>query len=145
MKKIVIGADHRGFKLKEELKKSELLNKYEFIDVGCYSSDSVDYPEIGKKLAMEIQKDIENTLGIIICGSGIGVSIAVNRFSFIRGALVFHKDMVKSSRSHNNANVLALASDYTDYNQALEFIDIFLKTEFEGGRHQTRVDMLSSC
>ncbi|MDR2008679.1 MAG: RpiB/LacA/LacB family sugar-phosphate isomerase [Alphaproteobacteria bacterium] len=141
MQNLVIGSDHRGFALKESLKDS-LKEEFNFTDVGCYSCDSVDYPLVAKDFAEKMKEN--NGFGIIICGSGIGVSIAVNRFSFIRGALVFHENVAKSARQHNNANTICLAADYVSVEEAIKFIKLFLTTEFEGGRHQRRVDELSN-
>ncbi len=151
---IVIGCDHRGFLLKEHIK-SVMGSEKDFIDVGCYSEESVDYPIISKKLVLKQKeiaeqnndKEISNTFGIIICGSGIGVSIAVNKFPFIRGALVFNEAIAKSARQHNNSNVLCLPADHLTKDKAIEIIKIFVSENFEGGRHEKRVKELSkiSC
>jgi ribose 5-phosphate isomerase B len=143
MKKIVFGADHRGFNLKEKLMPVFKKEGYEVIDVGCYSQESADYPVVSKLLVEKMQEDLNNCIGVIICGSGIGVSMAVNRYKDIRGALVFNEGMAKSARSHNDANVICFASDYTGVKDAEEFLKIFLKQSFEGGRHQSRVEMFS--
>jgi ribose 5-phosphate isomerase B len=145
--KLAIGCDHRGYVLKEFLKQA-LSNKYdktyEIVDVGCYSQDSVDYPNIALNLAKIIKEDVEHNLGIIICGSGIGVSIAVNKFNFIRGALIYNNAVAKSAKNHNNANVMCLASDYTNEAQALTYLETFLSEKFEGGRHINRVKALEN-
>lgn len=150
MRKIVIGSDHRGFCLKEYLKIT-LGEELEFIDIGCYTEESTDYPLISKELVLKQKelaeinndKDLNKTFGIIICGSGVGVSMAVNKFPYIRGALVFDEGIAKSSRQHNNANVICLPSDYIHQEKAMEFIRIFLSEPFEGGRHEKRVGELS--
>lgn len=139
---IVIGSDHRGFKLKEYLIK-ELKGKYDIKDVGCYSLDSVDYPVVSATLVQTMRTLGESTIGIIICGSGIGVDIAVNRYSDIRGALLYNREVAQTAKEHNNANVACLAADYLKNQEALEYINIFLKSTFLGGRHLRRVEMLS--
>ncbi len=137
---LVIGSDHRGFLIKKYL--IEQLQKDSSIeDVGCFDESAVDYPDIASSLADKM-KDKNDTFGIIICGSGIGVSIAVNRFNFIRGALVHTVEDAKMARLHNNANVLCLASNKLLEQQALEIAQEFLKSEFEGGRHTQRVEKL---
>jgi ribose 5-phosphate isomerase B len=151
LQNLVIGSDHRGFDLKESVKLA-LKNEFNFIDVGCYSKESVDYPNIAaslvNKMVAENKKESDNlninTFGIIICGSGIGVSIAVNKFPFIRGALVFNEGVAKSSRQHNNANVICLPADYLSIEEAVNFIRIFIAEKFEGGRHESRVQALSN-
>ncbi len=138
--KLVICRYHRGFLIKkyliEHLQRDSLVD-----DVGCFGEDAVDYPDIASSLA-EKMKDKENAFGIILCGSGIGVSIAVNRFSFIRGALVHNTEDAKMARLHNDANVLCLASDKLSEQQALAIVQEFLNGQFEGGRHKTRVEKL---
>ncbi|MFL1781025.1 Ribose-5-phosphate isomerase B [Candidatus Hepatincolaceae symbiont of Richtersius coronifer] len=146
--KIVIGTDHRGFLLKEFLKAHlQQQNNIEVMDIGCFSQDSVDYPKITVDLAEKIKEcqtqGQENVRGILICGSGIGISIAANRYSFIRAALAFNKDVTLSSRTHNDCNVICLPADYLDNTTALQYINIFLTEKFSGGRHQARIDQLS--
>lgn len=149
--KIVIGSDHRGFLLKEYIK-ANMSKDINFVDVGCYSVDSVDYPLVSKDLVLKLKevaeqngdKEINNTFGIIICGSGVGVSIAVNKFPFIRGALVFNDEVAKSSRQHNNSNVLCLPADYLSEKQSIQIIKTFITETFEGGRHENRVKELSN-
>ena len=134
-KKIVIASDHAGFELKELLKKH-----FECTDLGTNSPDSVDYPDFGFKAAAEVAKN--NCFGIIICGSGIGISIAANRNPKIRAALCLNTDMARLARQHNNANILALGARLTTPQDAVEIAKTFFATSFEGGRHQKRVDML---
>ncbi len=144
--KIVIGSDHRGFTLKEFVK-TKLPNNYTYYDVGCYSVESADYPiissELAKKMALLQLDSKDKVFGILICGSGVGISIAVNKFQHIRGALVYNKNIAFSARQHNNANVICLPADYISLDDALSFINIFLHEEFEGGRHKNRVDQIS--
>ena len=139
--KIILGSDHRGYQLKEYLKNFLILN-YQIEDVGSFSEDSIDYPDIVEKLAKSLIYDIKNSLGIIICGSGNGVCMAVNKFSLIRGALIYNADVAMSAKKHNNANVLCLSSDNTTKSDALKYINIFLNSEFDGGRHKLRIDKL---
>ncbi len=137
---LVIGSDHRGFLLKQYLIEN-LQNDSLIEDVGCFNDNAVDYPDIASSLASKM-KDKENTFGVIICGSGIGVSIAVNRFNFIRGALVHTVEDAKMARLHNDANVLCLASDKLSNEEALKIVQEFVKEKFENGRHKQRVEKL---
>ncbi len=141
---IIIGSDHRGFDYKQFIYSHLKNSNYNIKDVGCHNTNSVDYPNISKKLAHEMQNDLENSKGILICGSGIGISIAANRFPFIRASLVYNKEVALSSRNHNDANVIALGADFISKDQALEFVSIFLSSKFEGGRHQKRVNLLTT-
>ena len=139
---IHIGSDHGGFALKSRLSAILKHKGYEIDDLGTYSEDSVDYPEPGKKVALAVLKD--GNTGIIICGTGIGISIAANRFKGIRAALCHNVEYAKLSREHNNANILALGGRFLDDRSAEEITDAFLKTEFQGGRHQRRVELLDN-
>ncbi len=139
---IVIGSDHGGFKLKEEIKRyfDEKDIKYE--DKGTFSEESVDYPNIAK----EVAKDVSNRkadVGILICRSGIGMSIVANKFKGVRCAVCYQEQTAKFSRMHNNANMLALGADYITTNEAICIVRQFLATEFEGGRHEARVNLIS--
>jgi len=140
---VLLASDHAGFELKENIKRFLKEKGIDFQDLGANSTESTDYPIYAKKMA-ELMKDDEYK-GILICGTGIGMSIAVNRFSHIRGALCKDNNAVELSRKHNNSNVLILAGrdDYTKENYQ-SMVDIFLTTEFEGGRHQGRLDMLNN-
>ena len=143
MEKIIIGSDHAGVELKDFIKQS-LLKEYDIEDIGTFSKDSCDYPDIAKKLAntMKTEKDC---LGILICGTGIGMSIAVNRYDFIRGALLYNKDVAKLSKEHNNANVLAFGGRILDQNTIKNIIKTFFVSKFEGGRHEKRLKKLGEC
>ncbi len=141
MKKILIASDHAGFKLKEDLK-SHLSKNFEVIDLGTNSEDSVDYPDFGTALAKAIENKKAET-GVLICGSGIGISIAANRNPAVRAALVYNEEIAKLSRLHNDANVICLGARFTDSATAKKLVDIFLNTGFEGGRHENRVKKLS--
>ena len=138
--KLAVACDHGGYALKEAIK-ARFADSCEFLDLGTNSPDSVDYPEYGKALARAII-DGKAKRGIAICGSGIGISIAVNRFPQLRAALCTDVTMARLSRQHNDANVLALGARITAEEKAFDIIKAFLTTEFEGGRHEKRVAQL---
>ncbi|PIR33138.1 MAG: ribose 5-phosphate isomerase B [Alphaproteobacteria bacterium CG11_big_fil_rev_8_21_14_0_20_44_7] len=140
MKKIVFGSDHAGFKLKEKLK--AFLEEHEMIDVGTDSEERADYPDFGYKAAEKVANG-EADCGIIICGSGIGISIAANRNPKIRCALCRTPEDATLARQHNDANMLALGERLTDLHTAIDIVNAFLTTDFEGGRHAERVDKLA--
>ena len=138
MKKIFISSDHAGFNLKEQIKK-RFKNKYIFQDLGTDSSvKSVNYPEYAHKLCKKIGKN-SNTLGILVCGSGIGMSMAANRHKKIRAAVCYSLKNTKLSRLHNNANVITLGSRLINKNIAFKCVEAFVNTNFEGGRHIKRI------
>ena len=140
-KKILIASDHGGFKLKETLK-SYLQDKgFEVVDYGTDSTESVNYPDYAKLLVHGIKKQVANR-GILICTTGIGMSIAANRYAFIRAALVSKPELAHMARSHNDANVLVFGAKYITPKLAKECVDEFLTTAFDGGRHCVRVDAL---
>lgn len=139
--KIALGADHGGFALKEIVKKHLEDKGFKVLDKGCYSTESVDYPVYAKAVANSILNK-EADFGILICGTGIGISIAANRFKGIRAALCSNTTMAKLTREHNDANILALGARMTGDVLALEIVDEFLKTEFLGGRHLTRIQAI---
>ena len=138
--KIAIASDHGGFKLKEALKSR--FADVEWLDLGTNSEDSVDYPQFGKAMGEAISNN-EIAQGVLICGSGIGISIAVYRFPAVRAALCTTPEMAALSRQHNNANVLVLGARIIDEATAIECLETFIKTDFEGGRHERRVEQLS--
>lgn len=140
MKTIAIASDHAGYELKESLKKS--LSDYQFLDLGTNSTDSVDYPDFGKAAAEAVASG-KTELGIVICGSGIGISIAANRNPKVRCALCITEKMAELSRAHNNANILALGARLVSEREAKKIAEAFLNTPFEGGRHEGRVAKLS--
>ncbi len=142
--KIIIGSDHAGFDLKEKYK--DLLEKelgYEVTDVGAYSTDSVDYPDIAQKVAGAVSAG-EFEKGVLICGSGIGMSIAANRFKGVNAALCHDLFTAEMCRKHNNANILVVGGRVTGDGLALEMLKVYLNTEFEGGRHKMRVDKIDN-
>ena len=138
--KLVIGSDHAGIGLKKVI--VETFNDIDFDDVGTYSTDSCDYPDYSKKVAEKVQSG-EVDAGIVICGSGIGASIAVNKCSGIRAALCFNEYMAEMSKRHNNANVLALGARIIGEDVALAIVKRWISSEFEGGRHQRRIDKIT--
>tara|TARA_B100000945_G_C20384523_1_gene598974 strand:+ start:599 stop:1033 length:435 start_codon:yes stop_codon:yes gene_type:complete len=139
--KIAIGCDHAAFNEKEKLKKYLIKNGYELVDVGTNSSDSVDYPSFGHEVGKLVVNNKVNK-GIVICGSGIGISIAANKIRGVRAALCTSSEHAKMSRKHNDANVLALGARMTDFSLILEIVQAWLSTDFEGGRHLKRVNLI---
>lgn len=139
--KIVIACDHGGFELKEIIKEYLTEKNYLVIDIGTYNTDSVDYPDYGKK-AGEMVVNGEVDKGIVICGTGIGISIAANKVNGVRCALCTNEFMAKMSRQHNNANMLALGNRVIGSGLALNIVDSFMSTDFEGGRHEIRVNKI---
>ena len=141
MEKIGIASDHGGFDLKENIIAFLLKKGLEIDNLGAHSTDSVDYPDYGIKLAQAII-DKKFVRGILICGTGVGMSIVVNRFPGIRGTLCSDVYTAKMCREHNDSNILILGGRVIGVSLALEILDIWLKTEFEGGRHQRRLDKI---
>ncbi|MFN5147658.1 MAG: ribose 5-phosphate isomerase B [Flavobacteriia bacterium] len=139
---IPIGADHAGFQLKEAVKKHLSLKGYEIKDFGCFSEESIDYPDFGHPVAEMVESN-PGMLGIVICGSGNGINMTANKHQGIRSALCWKKEIAELARQHNNANIIALPARFISEDEALEMIDTFLFTEFEGGRHQKRIDKIT--
>lgn len=139
---IAIGADHGGFELKEEIKKYLDEQGIEYIDCGTYSTDRVDYPNIAAEVSKKVQTG-ECEKGILICRSGYGMSMVANKFKGIRSAPCFCEEAAKFSRLHNDTNVLALGADYITTGEAIAIVRIWIGTEFEGGRHKDRLDMVA--
>jgi len=135
-KQILISSDHAGFDYKNNIINYLQKKKYNLIDLGPFNSNSVDYPDFAKKLSEKIN---DKNYGILICGSGIGMSIMANRYKKVRASLVFNPKTAKLAREHNNANVLVLGSRVTNKKNALKIINIFFKTKFLKGRHLRRV------
>jgi ribose 5-phosphate isomerase B len=138
---IPIGADHAGYELKQAIIEHFSKLGYSFKDFGCHSTESIDYPDYGHPVAEHVQND-NKTLGIVICGSGNGINMTVNKHQGIRSALCWNKELAELARQHNNANVLALPARFIDENNAFQMVDAFLTTEFEGGRHERRVNKI---
>ena len=140
--RIAIGSDHRGYSLKERLKKLLSGDGHEIVDVGTESTDPADYPDSAISVA-EKTADGEVDRGIVICGSGIGTSIAANKVDGIRASLCRTVDDARMTRRHNDSNVLALSESSMDDERLEEMVRVWLETEFEGGRHQRRVDKIT--
>ena len=138
MKKIFIASDHAGYSLKEYIKKVFAKKKIKIRDVGTNSKESVDYPDYAHKLSKILGKN-NNTMGVLICVSGQGMIMTANKHKNIRAALCYDAKSTKLSRLHNDANVITLGSRMISKNNAIKFVNIFLKTEFEGGRHKKRI------
>ncbi|MBI3813696.1 MAG: ribose 5-phosphate isomerase B [Nitrospinae bacterium] len=141
MEKIAIAADHGGFELKEDIKLFLKEIGYEPVDFGTHNNDSVDYPDFGIKVAEAISKG-DMTKGILICGTGIGMSIVVNKFSNVRGALCNDVYTTRMSREHNDSNILILGGRVVGKGLAREMVRTWLTAKFEGGRHQKRLDKI---
>ncbi len=140
--KIAIGSDHGGYVLKEQVVNFLQGGGHEIIDCGCKSPDSVDYPDFAKKVCEEVIHG-NSEAGILICGTGIGMSIAANRHRDIRAALCHEAFTARMSREHNNANVLCLGERVLGSEIALDIVRVWVGTDFAGGRHQRRIDKLS--
>ena len=137
-KKISLASDHAGFTLKEIIKKKLIKNKVKVLDFGPYNNDSVDYPDYAKKVARNISSKKTN-MGILVCGSGTGMAMSANKLRKIRAAVCYNSVSTRLSRTHNNANILALGSRLTKNSDAIKLVNIFLSTKFEGGRHLRRI------
>ncbi len=139
-RKIGIGADHAGFELKE-LVKSVLGNDFDVIDYGTNSDASVDYPDFGHSVATAVEEG-KVDLGIVICGSGNGINITANKHKGVRSALCWEVEIASLARQHNDANILALPARFISPEKGLDIVRSFLKTDFEGGRHQNRINKI---
>lgn len=142
LKHIHIGSDHAGFGLKSQII-DYLKDQYELEDHGTYSEESTDYPDYGHRVAAQINKQKDGELGILICGSGNGISMTANKYENVRCALCWNSEIAELARLHNDANILSLPARFITIEEAKSIVDIFLKTDFEGGRHQKRVDKIA--
>jgi ribose 5-phosphate isomerase B len=140
--KIGIGGDHAGYEYKSRIISFLEHSGHTVVDFGPNSTASVDYPDHVHPLAMAIEKG-ELDSGVLICGSGNGVAMAANKHQGIRAAICWNKDLAALSRQHNDANILCLGARFLAYEYAEGIVDVFIKTDFEGGRHQNRVDKIS--
>ena len=138
MKKIFISSDHAGYKLKELIKLHLDKKKINYTDLGPFNSESVDYPDYAHKVAKKVKLN-KNNVGILVCGSGMGMNIAANRHNNIRAAQCFNLKSTKLSRLHNDANIITLGSRLLTKKNALSCVGVFLDTKFEGGRHSKRI------
>jgi ribose 5-phosphate isomerase B len=141
--KMALGSDHAGFELKEDLRAYLAGLKIEALDLGTYSEDSVDYPDVAVKVAEKVARgDVDR--GLLICGTGIGMSIVANRFAGVRAALCQDLYTARVSREHNNANILALGGRLIGKGLAREILKVWLEAEFQGGRHERRLDKIAA-
>lgn len=140
MSEILIGSDHGGFKLKTSIVEHLREQGYEVKDFGCFNEESCDYPVIAKEVAKAVLET--NGRGILVCGTGIGMSIAANRFEGVRASLCGDTFSARMTRMHNDSNILCLGERVTGAGLALDIVDIWLNTEFEGGRHLKRINMI---
>ena len=139
--KISIGNDHAGTEYKKEIVKYLQTKKINVINNGTNENDSVDYPDYIHPVAAQIEKE-ESEIGIIICGSGNGANMTANKHQKIRSALCWNKEIAELARTHNNANILSIPSRFVSLKTAIEMVEIFINTEFEGGRHLTRINKI---
>jgi ribose 5-phosphate isomerase B len=139
---IPIGADHAGFQLKEAVKKHLESKGYTVKDFGCHSEDSIDYPDFGHPVAKMVEEN-SGMIGVLICGSGNGINMTANKHQGIRSALCWKKEIAELARLHNNANIITLPARFISEAEAIEMVDVFFSTSFEGGRHQIRIDKLA--
>ena len=141
MRKIYIASDHAGYLLKKKILE-KFSNNQKIIDLGPNSTNTVDYPDFAKKLSRKVASD-KGSFGVLVCGSGTGMAIAANKTKNIRAAMCFSAKNTQLSRLHNNANIITLGSRLINKNKAFKFINIFIKTKFEGGRHKRRVKKIN--
>lgn len=142
LKKIAIGTDHAGYKLKEYLKEYLKSQQYTVVDFGTDSEESVDYPDFIHPVANAVNKN-EIEKGIIICGSGNGAAMVANKYRKVRAAICWNEDVAKFARQHNDANIISLPARFINPEQGLKILEVFLSTDFEGGRHLRRVEKIS--
>lgn len=142
MKKVAIGCDHAGYVFKEAVKKQLVKNGFEVMDFGTDSPDSVDYPDFVHPVAESVENG-EAVAGVVMCGSGNGVAMTANKHKGIRAAITWNEELALLARLHNNANVIAIPCRFVDEKLAVHMIDVFLSTEFEGGRHAKRVEKIN--
>jgi len=142
-KMIVIGSDHGGFELKEAVKALLMEREIPVEDMGTNDGNSVDYPDFGERVARKVSRG-EAEKGVLVCGTGIGMSIVANKFPGVRAALAADPYMAKMAKQHNNANILVLGGRVIDENEASEMVATWLDAEFEGGRHQGRLDKIAA-
>ncbi|MBO7196669.1 MAG: ribose 5-phosphate isomerase B [Clostridia bacterium] len=143
-RRLLIGADSAGFALKEEIKKYLTALEYDVDDCGSFTTESCHYPEFANIVCQNIQCDLQGTFGILVCGTGIGMSMCANKHRNIRAAVCSDTYSARMTRAHNDANVLCLGARVIGSCLALDIIDAFLSTEYEGGRHDIRLEMMSN-
>ena len=143
---VIFGSDHAGFELKQKLCSHLMQNKIiaAAYDAGCFTNNRVDYPDYAKNVAMMMTKStFKNKIGVLVCGTSIGIGIAANRFDHIRCALCTDTYSAEMARKHNDANCISLGARRTSFEDAVKIVEKFLETEFEGGRHQKRLDKIN--
>ncbi len=140
--KISIGNDHAGPEYKQAIVAALMAGGHKVLNHGTDSTDSVDYPDFGHPVATDVENGTAD-FGIVICGSGNGINMTVNKHQGIRAALCWTKEIAALARQHNNANIISIPARYTAIKQAVEIVEVFLATEFEGGRHANRVDKIA--
>lgn len=143
-KRIPIGCDHAGFEMKQIVMEHLRSLGYEPEDKGCYSADSVDYADFAHPVASEVE-NTPGMIGILLCGSGNGINMTANKHQGIRSALCWKPEIAKLAREHNDANILTMPARFITPAEAMEMVDVFLNTAFEGGRHQNRIDKIPFC
>lgn len=139
--KLAIGSDHAGFEYKEKLKQ-HFSNQHEIKDFGTYNTESADYPDFAHPVSAAVEKN-EFELGILVCGSANGVAITANKHQGIRAAICWNEELASLARKHNNANILCLPARFIDFGLAEKVVEKFIKTDFEGGRHATRINKIT--
>jgi ribose 5-phosphate isomerase B len=143
-KSIELGSDHAGYELKAFIINYLKSKEYTVNDHGCYSTESVDYPDYAHNVANALKSNAQS-IGILICGSGNGINITANKYKHIRAALCWNAEIAQLARLHNDANVLTLPGRYISNEEAIKCVDVFLNTAFEGGRHLKRVEKITAC
>jgi ribose 5-phosphate isomerase B len=138
---IIIAADHAGYKIKEFIKDKLKADNYDINDIGTFSETSMDYPDVAHPLAKAVSEG-KYRRGILICGSGNGMAMAANRHKGVRAAVCWNAEITRLARTHNDANILVLPGRYIDFELAYELANLFLKTDFEGGRHIPRIEKI---
>ena len=141
MLKIAIASDHGGFDLKEKIRNEYKNKEVDFIDFGTFPHDSVDYPDVAEKIIEPILSGLYD-LGVLICGTGVGISIAANRHKGIRAAILYDDYVAQMAKEHNNANIVVFGGRTMSYDDVARRLDIFLSAKFQGGRHQNRIEKL---
>ena len=139
--KLAVASDHAGFEMKEKVRKHLEAEGHSVEDLGCYDSESCDYPDYAKKLCEALLNDIIER-GVLVCGTGLGMSYAANRYKGIRAALCLNPQMAEMARAHNDANVLVLGARLIDFPAARDIINVWIETPFDGGRHLRRIQKL---
>ena len=140
---VIIGSDHAGFELKLKIIENKFKEKINFSDVGTFTRESVDYPDYGKLVAQKVDSG-KFLVGVLICGSGVGMSIVANRYKNVRAALCINENMAKLARQHNDANIIVLGSRLISFEQAIKCLEGFFFTNFEKGRHIARINKLNN-